>query len=173
MADETSKPKLTAASVATLVKLLETAKELHERQAAILEELDAILGGRAGTAAKLKLLEKGFDELWSARYARGASGHYVWSHAKDRANMKTLLRKMDVDEILARAARYLRSEDGFHARNRHSWGLFVSSINQWTAHAPANGELELEPVADCKHVPPCQSDQEHTRRTLTDMRGAR
>lgn len=165
-----AKPKLTAAQVATMVKLLEKGKELQEQQAAILEELDAILGGRAGTAAKLKAIEKGFDETWCARYARGKSGVYVWAHARDRGTMKTLLRRMDVDEILARAARYISSEDGFYARSRHPWGLFVSSINQWAAPAAGNGELELdvEPLA-CSHNPPCRSDAEHTRRRHAEM----
>lgn len=170
MADtENAKSKITATQLATIVKLLEKGKELAELQAAVLEELDAIIGGRAGTAAKLKAIEKGFDEAWCSRYARGKTGVYVWTHARDRGTMKALLRKMDVDEILARAARYIASEDGFYVRGRHPWGLFVSSVNQWTAHAPGNGELELEPGFSCSHVPACKSDAEHTRRRHTEM----
>jgi len=172
MADEKKeKPGLAAAKVATVAKLLEKAKELQEHQAAILEEIDAILGGRAGTAAKLKAIEKGFDERWCNRYAKGQSGVYVWNYVRDRPHMKALLRKMDVDELLTRADRYLRSEDGFHVKNRHSFGLFVSSINHWAESAPGNGELDLEGgVADCQHEPACRSEQEHTRRKMAEMR---
>ena len=154
-----------------LMKLLEAARALHEKQGAILAELDALLEGKAGIAARMKALEGSFDAAWCARYAPTQTRAYVWTWAEDRANMKRLLAKLDVDEIAARAIRYVKSDDPFYVRQRHPFRLFVRTINEWTMgrDAPADYALE-QSTSSCRHVPPCRSDQEHTRRRMADMR---
>lgn len=143
----------------------------HDRASGILEELEILLQGGVGIAEKLKEAEGVYVELYSARYR----GTYVWQYAKDRPQMKRLIKLLGMEELKARMARYIQNTDTFFTSRRHPFGLFVSTIVQ---HARANdqplaGELALDggAVADCKHVPPCQSDQEHTRRRSAEMRG--
>lgn len=133
---------------ARLVKLLEVARDLHGKQAAILDEVDELLAGGAGIGAKMKAIQAGFAAAWSDRYAPGQPERYVWTYKQDGPNLKRLAKQPGVEETIARAARYIRSEDGFFVRGRHSFGLFVRSINQWAAagDAPA-GEVDDE-VAD-------------------------
>jgi hypothetical protein len=155
---------------AKVVKLLEIAKDLYVKQGAILEEIDALVHGKAGIGAKLKALEEAYDGAWCERYARGQRGVYVWNYREDRPQSKRLLARMSVEEIGRRALAYIRCEDPFYANKRHPFSLFIRSINEWT-----NGKAapeEVEPVGGCKHDPPCRSDQEHTRRRAADMRAA-
>lgn len=141
----------------------------HDKTTAILEELEILLTGGVGIAEKLKEAEGTYSELWAGRY-RSA---YVWNWAKDRAQTKRLIKLLGVEELKARMARYLQNTDQFFTSRRHPYGLFVATIVQ---HARANdeempGDLALEsPVADCKHMPPCASDREHTKRRAADMR---
>lgn len=142
----------------------------HDKTAAILEELEILLTGGTGIAEKLKEAEGTYSELWAGRY-RSA---YIWAYQKDRPHTKRLIKLLGVEELKARMARYLQNTDVFFTSRRHPYGLFVSTIVQ---HARANdqpmaGDLELMPnVYDCRHDPPCKSDQEHTKRRAAEMRG--
>lgn len=168
MAEPKAKAKI---NTAALVKLLEVATELHTRTGDVIAEMDAILAGKAGMAAKLKAVEEGFDAAWCSRYAPGRSKVYVWTYVRDRPQIKRLLKAMTLEDVVERAGRYVRSEDGFFVRSRHNFGLFVSSINQWAPATAGPGELDLEAApADCKHEPACQTDAEHTRRRTAEMR---
>jgi hypothetical protein len=165
--------KLSAATLAKVVKLVGVQKELTEKLLAVNQEIDELLGGGAGVAELMKQFERTFDELWCARYANGERGRYVWRFAVDRPNLKRLLRTLGLEELTARATRYMRNADPFIVRSRHPFGLFVSGINTYAAEAPG-GELTLEAPAvhDCRHSPACKSDQEHTRRKLAEMRAS-
>lgn len=155
---------------AKIAKLLTAAKDLHEKQGEILAEIDTLLEGKASIGDRLKAAERAFDVAWCARYAPGQHGRYVWAYVKDRPQWKRLLKVMTVDELAARAARYVQAEDPFFVRNRHAFGLFVSSVNQWAAERSAAPDRELaQPVGDCRHDPRCASDQAHTRRRLAEM----
>ena len=152
--------------------LLAKAFALHAQQHDILREVDALIGGGVGIGQMLKQAEHGFEDAWQSRYV---GQRYVWAFVRDVPQLKRLLKAMSVEEIARRAAIFIRNDDGFFVRNRHSFGVFVSSINQHTdaALAPA-GEIDLEalPVPDCKHTPLCRTDTEHTRRRSAEMRGA-
>ncbi len=155
-----------------LLKLIAAAHDLHEKHGALLAELDALLEGKLGIGAKMKALEGAFDAAWCARYAPTQTRAYVWTWSEDRANMKRLLLKLEVEDLADRALRYIKSDDTFYVRQRHPFRLFVRSINEWTTgrDAPADYALEQPNGSGCKHVPPCRSDQEHTRRRMADMR---
>lgn len=171
---ETATGALTATKLRTdtLVKLLAAAKDLHDKQGELLAEIDALLGGKPGIGTKIKTFQTGYDAAWCSRYAPGQHGRYIWRATIDVPNIKRLLKSLEVEDLIERAQRYVRSNDDFHVRGRHNFGLFVSSINAWarSSDAPA-GDFELQrQVADCKHDPPCTTDQEHTRRRAREMR---
>lgn len=155
------------ATVDRALKLLEVAREHMEKAELARLEAAELLGGGTGTAATMRLFVKVFDRLWCQRYAHGQTGRYIWRWAVDTPNIKRLLRTLGLPELEVRAARYLQTSDPFLDRQRHPFGLFVSGINSYAgaADAPAGAfELDGAPVPDCKHTPPCQSDQEHTQR---------
>jgi hypothetical protein len=159
------------ALIAQLTKLIALQKDYLEKLNALSEEIDTLLGGGAGTAANLKILEKAFDEQWCLRYAPGRRGCYVWQFSRDVPHLKRLLRKLPIPEITARMMRYIGNDDPFYVKARHPFGLFVSSINSHAGEALAPESFDLEPPADCKHSPVCKSDQEHTRKVLQEARG--
>ena len=157
-----------------LVKLLERAFELAESQQAVLQEMRAIIGGELGIGAKLRLVYDGFSNAWRERYSRTVTdpkkGGYVWNYAKEGPAAKRLLQKLEPEEIVARAARYIRSADAFYLESRHSFLTFASQINRF-APATTSETFDLDGgVADCRHLPPCRSDQEHTRKRAAEMR---
>lgn len=166
MAEGEKLPKGTAEK---LRKLLAALGELRERETAILWEIDTLMGGGVGVGALLRQAEQTFGRAWSARYS---GAQYVWQYAKDRAQMKRLLGSMPIEELERRIVRYLRTEDPFFTKARHSFGLFVTTVNQHASAATVSA-LELDPeneAPDCKHTPRCQDDAEHTRRRMSDMR---
>lgn len=149
-----------------LGKILECAKDHLEKVQACLSEADELMGGGVGVAAKMKAIEVTFSENWAERYKTS----YVFNYAKDRAQMKRLLRTLKVEQLVSRIPNYIKSDDPFFIRNRHSFGLFVVNVNNF---AGTNGDGESDewfrPVG-CNHKPPCKSDQEHTKRRTQEMR---
>ena len=109
-----------------LVKLLGTLRELREKEQAILDEIDVLLGGGVGIGEKLKHLYAMWSELWSARY----HGPYVFAYVKDAPAFKRLLKTMAVEEIEARMVSYLRNGDEFYRARRHNLALFIGTVNQ-------------------------------------------
>jgi len=81
--------------------------------------------------------------------------------------MKRLLKMLEVEEIEGRMWRYLQNNDPFFAKNRHTFGLFVASVNQF-----AQAASDVEVPVGCFHVPPCKDDVEHTRRRQRDVNEA-
>ena len=150
-----------------LVALLVTARELHAKQADLLAEMDALLGGGAGIGADLKRLLAAYDAAWCCRYAPGHLVGYVWNGAKDTGPAKRLIKQLGVEELEARITRYLVDSDPFYTRYRHPFGTFVSMVNRFTAPSEAPG---FELVADCQHNPPCASDVAHTRKRAAELR---
>lgn len=146
-------------------KLLAAAVELHEKQTAILTELQTLLGGGVPLGDKIKRLENYFSDLWEQRYA----APYVWNWTKDRAQMKRLLQRTTEDDIAGRMAAYLFDPDLYIARVRHPFPMFVAKFNSYVPASPAALSLEMAPT-DCHHVPPCQSDAEHTSLKLRELR---
>lgn len=151
-------------------KLVGVLVDLHAKTGAVLDEINAVMQGKAGIGDKLKALEGAFAELWAERYRGG----YAFNYAKDRPHLKRWLRTNTVEEITGRMANYMRSDDQFYVRARHNFAVFVSSFNN---HAPAmpSGVTArgLERcVAEGKHEPPCQTEAEHTKRYQEEMRAS-
>jgi hypothetical protein len=150
-----------------VAKLLEAAQEYHEKVGEILAEATKIIRGEVGTALNLKLVAGHFEVEWEARYG----ARYLWAHAKDFAQIKRLLKTATAVEINGRITSYLREPDPFLSKARHPFGLFVSRFNQLTPYKSPAEDLELAaPPTDCRHVPPCKSDQAHTKKQLADTR---
>lgn len=161
------------ATVAKAVKLLELAYQKFSEGDELLAEARALLEGQPGIGDKLKAVERAFDAAWCARYAPGQHGRYVWQYVKDRPQMKRLLKSLTVEQLEERMLNYIRDEDAFYIKARHSFGLFVSSINRWASEGDAPAEMQLEPGARpfaCVHVPACKSDAEHTARRNRELR---
>ena len=164
-------------------QLLERLRKLHELQTelhrkyiddmgAIAREVETLMGGGLGIADVLKRLEKHYDATWCVRYAPGQTGRYVWNYGKDRAQWKRLISLLGVEELELRVVNYLRDGDDYYVKSRHPFALFITNVNRFASSSTSTPALELEApvVADCKHKPPCKSDQEHTRRRVDEMK---
>ena len=79
--------------------------------------------------------------------------------------MKRLLKSFSPEELEARMVVYLGNDERFFLSARHSFGLFVSSINQ---HAPVAPIERMAPMG-CSHHPPCRDDQAHTQRRMQEL----
>lgn len=138
--------------VDTLTKLFEALKANHLEADEIMAEVDRVLGGKLSRAEELKEAEKHFDLCWTGRYARSPQEHYVWNFARDRPNMKRLLKNLSMDELKDRMTNYLHSSDPFYQRSKHPFGIFVSSINSHTNSMPKSDRDE---AVQCRHEPTC------------------
>ena len=130
---------------AKILRLLDVAQELAEKQAAIDAEIRALITGDEGVNAKVKRLFKTFSETWESRYGTP----YVPDYKKDTNQWKRLLRLMSVDEIEARVLSFIRSDDKFYLQTSHKFGVFLVSINS-LAGRPAPTF-----AAGCAHQPRC------------------
>ncbi len=170
MADDTAKVLKTRLDRAA--KLLETLRELQAKTFEVTEELKKVIAGEDALGDVLKRVEAAFAAEYHQRYSR----HYGWQYAKDRPQWKRLLKLAGEEDVRARIVAYFHEPDPYTQNARHPFGLFVSRFNQLVPHVEDPGELTLDAptVADCRHVPPCRTDQDHTKRKLDDLRaGAR
>lgn len=131
MADEAK------ATLGKLTKLHEKWFELAEQMAAINDEIKNLLAGGPGIGEILKRLQRHYSECWAVRYR----GDYLFEFKKDVPNLKRLIKNLGVEEVELRMLRYLRNEDPYFMKGRHSFGLFVATINQ---HAAAGAHVERE-----------------------------
>ena len=150
-----------------LRKLITKAKELHEQIGAILSEQDDLLGGGVGIGAKLAQLEASWQAAWASRY----HGEYVFAYLKDRAAWKKLLKSFTVEALQIRILGYISDGDSFYVQRRHPLNLFVMNVNKYAPEeAFASFDLEAPVVSDCKHLPRCKSDAQHTKKRATELR---
>lgn len=163
-----------ATNDAKIDQLLERQAALIESLAAVNKDLSTLLSGGEPQVETLKQLEQMFELCWRERYqATSAPGaKLVWNYGKDRAQWKRLLRSLDVEEIMARIARYFASNDRFYVDARHPFGVFIGSINRWGAERQDTFVLGAPPV-DCKHRPRCATAVAHTEKVNADMRVTR
>lgn len=151
--------------------LLDAWIELSTKQEAIYDEMRRLLGGGPSIGELLKLAEGAFETLWTERYKT----RYFWVYTKDRPALKRLILQIGNDELAARFRRYLSNDDPFFTKARHSFGVFVATVNQHAAMAESTltleGGSEDRPVG-CTHLPPCKDDVEHTRKKVQEMRGS-
>lgn len=146
--------------------LLVMLKERHAQCAALIEEITEVLGGGAGIAAQLKEFERAFEHAWTERYH---GQRYLWQYAKDRAQMKRLVKSLGIEELTLRVAQFITNDDPFLVRARHPFGLFVSGINRYAAEAVESFDL-ASPAVGCQHTPRCTSDVEHTKKRAAEIR---
>jgi hypothetical protein len=154
-------------------KKLDSLKPLIEKfrtqQAACyetLEEIMLVMGGGITRAQQYRDLEGTFSTLWAARY--GNIG-YRFDYTKDRAQMLRLIKAMPLEEIKARMARYVRSNDQFFVQCKHAFPIFIKTINQHVIEQPT-GEFSLDAPTGCTHEPPCLSDAAHTKKINDERR---
>ena len=151
-------------------KLLVAIAERQEQIGELLDEVNTLLGGGVGVAQRLKQAYAKWSELHALRYA----GAYLFAFVKDAPNMKRLLKQFGPDDLFVRMAAYIRDDEAYLVRARHPFGLFVVHVNRYAGLAPESEALRLTPdedrPADCRHVPPCATDQEHTKRRSSEMR---
>lgn len=154
-----------------VAKLLEAARELHARQYDVLEEARKILHGEPAFGDKMRRASDTWMVAWMARYG----SKYQWNAeaAKNVAALKRLLKGLDVADLESRMQRFLKDDDRYYVNARHPFALFATNINRYTAEHPAPLTLDAPPVSDCTHQPPCQTDQEHSRRRLEDRKAGR
>lgn len=158
------------------LKKLETLKPLIEKfrtqQAAgyeTLEEIMLVLGGGTTRAQQYQELEVCFSGLWAARY--GNSG-YRFDFKIDRPQMLRLIKAMPIPEIKARMGRYLTSSDEFFVKCKHTFGIFIKTINQHAVetHPGAFALSDDFHATGCTHMPRCATDAYHTTRMLNERR---
>jgi len=127
--------------------------------------LEALLNEQATPGQLAKRAIDNFGALWVRRYRQV---HVIANWPAAMAAMKRLLKDMPLDELNARAARYLESRDPFYAEARHPLMMFVSTINKWGATPRA--ELDFSGPSDCQHDPRCLTDAAHTMRRQSELR---
>jgi len=151
-----------------LKRLYETLRELQAKTYEVTEELGRLLNGEAGIGKILRELEEALSATWAARHKTP----YVWQYTRDRPNLKRLLKLLGGPEpIAARWLNYVWDDDPYLVKARHPFALFVANVNRYAdAGTLTDLELEADAPADCRHVPPCATDQQHTRRRAAEMR---
>lgn len=144
-------------------------RELHSQQDDILREMQTIADGGVSVADKVKRVETFFQAEWESVYG----GAYAWRYSVDVPNIKRLLRSIDVEELLRRIENFFGNREDFYRKGRHTFGMFVATVNthaSYGADTDANA-FDLEPPPDCKHKPPCKTDQQHTKKRAAEMAG--
>lgn len=148
-----------------LAKLIPVMREEWEKLGALLDEFDALTGGKATIAEKLKEIETRWIDLWSAEHREP----FVFTdYAKSRGQIKTLFRKgLSVAQIVSRMTVYVTGDNDYYRRRKHPWDLFIATINE---HVRAGGDRELaEAPTGCRHDPPCADQFAHTRKRQAEL----
>jgi hypothetical protein len=154
-----AKPEINTRAMLKIIALLKTR---HEEDGALIDELERLAGGDLGIGEILKLLYEHWDVLWSQEHG----GHYVFKFTEDTPNMKRLFRQLGLEELKARMANYLKDRGEWVMKHKHPFSAFVKTNNSYASAKSAAGDEAVVPPVDCKHKPPCRSDQEHTRKKL-------
>lgn len=103
------------------------------------------------------------SDFWMGQWVAKYRVDYQWSYAKDRANIKRLHKTLGLTDLKARIVAYLSSEEDFHVRNKHPFGVFVATVNSW------GGRLKPRPVG-CLHDEACPDDVVCTRKRMAEAR---
>src|SRR3990167_11055652 len=90
-------------------KLLDVAKDLHEKQGELLDEMERLLGGQPGIGEQIKRVQAVFDMAWCARYAPGQTGKYVWTFVLDVPPIKRLLKTLTIKAIERCEVTYIKN----------------------------------------------------------------
>jgi hypothetical protein len=150
-----------------LITLMAALAELDGKRAEVVSEINDLLGGKPGIGIRLRAFMALFIRLHATRYP----GWYVFAMAKDAPQIKRLLKMLTEEDLERRVATFIRNDDPFFVRTRHTFAIFASTINQH-AGAPLEAEgfdLDATPVG-CHHQPACSDDAQHTARKNREMR---
>ena len=157
-----------AAQGRKLAEYLHLQRELLDKLAAITQEMDDLLAGKAGIGQKLKACYAAYDAAWGHRYANGSGGHYQFNFREDAPHLRRFLRTMSVDELSRRFVAYISDAEPFLVTRRHPFSLFVRNINQY---ALAGKDVELvvgEEFFTCDHAPKCRSAAVHATKVRVE-----
>lgn len=137
-----SKPDIRA----QLAKLLEVERDLLEKLSAVHHEMDALVNGDEGIGPKVTRLKALWLATWAGRY-QGQT--YVFNnHAMVGASLKRwLVSGISEHEIGARMFTYVKTDDQFYVRARHSFEIFVRAFNQLVGLPKAVNEDTAEQSA--------------------------
>lgn len=152
----------TKIDAAKIAKLLEVARDLQDKVGETLDEIEALLGGRAGIGGGMKTIREAFDAGWTERY----KSKFVWRGAAESPDLKRFVKDVGVDETSARVGRFFADSDPYLQLKRHAFYLFADRFNSYAAE-PKFFDV---PVNGCTHVPRCRSDAEHTRARAQELR---
>lgn len=155
--------------LASLKPLLEKFRQQQAAGYETLEEILQLVNSSVSLADQMKAIELAFATLWGARYG---NTFYAWN-MKDRVQTKRLLKILGQQELERRIPVYVRNNDLFFTRARHSYGVFVATINQHATEAPT-AEFALtdgDAPIGCQHQPPCLNDVAHTKLVNMERRG--
>lgn len=160
-----------AKTMERVTKLFDTLEELEGKATEVRGEIAKLLRGEPAIGDLLKLAMAHFAESWRIRYR----APYAWRSTTDVPQMKRLIKLLGIDELKARITNFIANDEDYFKRSRHGFGLFVATVNQHAGQGTdSGGELELASApSDCRHVPPCKSDIQHTQRLMEDMRVSR
>ena len=160
------KPEKTAEQ--RLAALRPLIQRYREQQAAAYDTLEEVVRLLDNGTDYVKQLADTFDTLWGARYG---GTKYAWSYAKDRAQLKRLLRMFSPEDLEARMGKFIRTNDPFLANAKHTFGLFVTNVNRYVEERPTDDfALHGAPPSGCTHQPHCVDDEAHTRRMNAERR---
>lgn len=145
-------------------KIFEALRKLRSQLGDLQEQVDtieALLAEEATPGQQAKQVCDYFARKWQDRYRQ----RYVFPSIPGALKqVKGLLKGLTVEQVQAAIDRFLKSGEAFYVSGRHTFPMFASSINKWTVTGPGELFTEARPPADCRHVPPCVDDIEHTRK---------
>lgn len=101
--------------------------KVKARMGDALDQLQAILESQPSPGQKAKRVLDTFCKRWAEHHP---NEKYIVNGPKDIGALKRLLAAgLTVDDLEARIVRYLQTDDKFYASARHSFGVFVASVN--------------------------------------------
>jgi len=131
-----------------------------------MEEMQRLLESNPTAAEGTKALFKAWTDIWGKRYP---GTPYLFEYAKHGAAFKRFLKTMTQADIMERMNRFVQKNDRFYVASKHSVNVFIATVNEHGPEALERGSIPA-PIG-CQHVPPCETDQAHTSRRMSEMRG--
>lgn len=145
--------KTAQAKLRSITPLLERFREQLAAAHDTLEDIRHLLSSDVSIADEMKRLQKVFCDLWAIRYG----SVYAWQYVRESPSLKRLLKGLGAADLEARMQKYMRNSDLFFTKNRHTFGIFVTTINQHAVESPKGAfpfAFEDRPVG-CRHEPFC------------------
>lgn len=162
-----SVPEPSASRATAVRKLWAELLKLEAQAAEVRAEITSILGGAPSVAQQMTTVQEAFGRMWRVNYPRGS---YVWRHAQDMPNLKRLVNQLGAGELIARVERYMLDTSDYVTRAKHSFPMFVATINSYAQASPDGFALSSPAdVEGCTHTPRCKNAAEHTKKYLAEV----